>query len=60
MFQEKRVKKGLAIAAALIIIFSLLKYGILKKIIVDYILKSRFMRWILLILFNYRFKIEAK
>ena len=49
------MKQALIMVAALVIIYSLVRYGILKKIIVDYFLKSRFMRWLLLLLFNYRF-----
>ncbi len=49
------MKKGLVAAAALVILYSIVKYGILKKIFVDYFLKSRFIRWLLLLLFNYRF-----
>jgi predicted RND superfamily exporter protein len=51
---EKRIKKWIAGTALMFIIYYLIKSGLAKKVIVDFILKSRLVRWVLLLLFNYR------
>ena len=51
---EKKIKKWIAYTALMFIIFYLIKSGLAKKLIVDFILKSRLVRWVLLLLFNYR------
>lgn len=52
--REKRIKKWIAGTALMFIIYYLIKSGLAKKVIVDFILKSRLVRWVLLLLFNYR------
>ncbi len=52
--REKRIKKWIACTALMFIIFYLIKSGLAKKVVVDFILKSRLVRWVLLLLFNYR------
>ena len=53
--KEKKVKKYIAGVALLFIIYYLIRSGVAKKVIVEYIFKSRLVRWVLLLLFNYRF-----
>lgn len=56
---RKRIKIVIAIFACLAIMISLIKSGLLKKVLVDLILKSRIMRSLLLLLFNYRINVKV-
>lgn len=56
---RKRIKIVIAIFACLAIIISLMKSGLLRKVLVDYLLKSRIMRSLLLLLFNYRIAVKV-
>ncbi len=52
-YSEKNIKRGLITVAILLIIFSLIKSGLAKRLILT-IIKSRLVRWLLLMIFNYR------
>ncbi len=50
----KKLKQSILIAACVMILYALLKSGLPKYLITEVIWRSRLMKWIMLVLFNYK------